>query len=120
MKRLSVILCLLLTAMIASEAWAKRGAPKPVTPVVHNGVKYVAPNDNGREGKIEARDEKTSEKLWDVVIYRIKIDPNLEGDVQWVFITGLAFQENALLVTNEKNELFTLDLKTKKVEKKKP
>jgi len=117
MGKLSVVLCLILTAMIASEAWAKRAAPKPVTPVVHNGVKYVAPNENGCEGKIEARNEKTGKKLWDVLIYTIKIDPNLEQDVQWVFITGLAVQNSTLMVTNEKNEQYILDLKTKKVEK---
>jgi hypothetical protein len=34
-----------------------------------------------------------------------------------VFITGLAVQDNTLLVTNEKNEQYILDLKTRKVEK---
>lgn len=80
MSRLSIALSLMLTA-IASEAWAKRAAPKPVTPVVQNGVKYVAPNESGRQGKVEARNEKTGEKLWDVVVYTVKIDPNLEEDV---------------------------------------
>ena len=117
MTRLSMVLCLMLTAMIASDAWAKRGGPKPVAPVVRSGVKYVAPNGNGRTGRVEARNEQTGEKLWDAVIYTVKIDPNIEEDVQWVFITGLAVRDNALLVTNEKNELFTLDLKTKKVAK---
>ena len=117
MSRLSITLSLMLTAMIASEAWAKRAGPKPVAPVVHNGVKYVAPNESGRQGKVEARNEETGEKLWDVVVYTVKIDPNLEEDIQWVFITGLAVRGNALLVTNEKNEHFTVDLKTKKVEK---
>lgn len=117
MQKLLAVLCLLLTVTIASEAWAKREAPKPVTPVIHNGVKYVVPHDNGREGKVEARNEKTGEKLWEIVVYTIKIDPNLEEDVQWVFISGLAVRDNSLLVTNEKNEHFTLDLKTKKVEK---
>ncbi len=110
MNRLSMVLCLILTAVIASEAWAKRGAPKPVTPVFRNGVKYVAANENGREGKIEARDEKTGKKLWDVVIYTIKIDPNLEEDVQWAFITGLAVRDDTLMVTNEKNEQFALHI----------
>ena len=117
MKKLPILLCLLLTAMIASEAWAKRAAPKPVTPVAHKGVQYVAPNTNVLEGKIEARNEETGKKLWDVVIYTVKIDPSLEQDVQWVFITGLAVQDNTLLVTNEKNEQYILDLKTRKVEK---
>lgn len=116
MNKLSIVLGLILMA-IATQAWAKRDEPKPVAPVIHNGVKYVAPNNNGREVKVEARNEKTGEKLWDVVIYKVKIDPNLEEDVQWVFITGLAVRDNVLVMTNEKNEQFTLDLKTRKVEK---
>ena len=117
MGKLSVVVCLLLAATFASEAWAKRAPPKSVTPVVLSGLKYVASLENGREGKIEARNEKTGKKLWDVVVYRVKIDPNLEEDVQWVFITGLVIQGNALLVTNEKNDQYKVDLKTKTVEK---
>jgi hypothetical protein len=117
MKTLSMLVCLLLTLLISTEAQAKRMPPKPVTPAVHEGVKFVAPNGNGREGRIEALDEKTGKKLWDVVIYTKEIDPNLEEDVQWVFITDLAVQGTKLLVTNEKGEQFSLDLKTKGVEK---
>ena len=122
MGKVSIALSMILAAIIASDAWAKRAGPKSVAPVIHDGVKFVAPNNNGREGKVEARGEKTGEKLWDVVVYTVKIDPNLEADVQWVFITGLAVRGNTLLVTNEKNEQFTLDLKTRKIEKvkKKP
>ena len=117
MKTLSMLMRLMLTLLLAAEAQAKRMPPKPVTPVVHEGVKFVAPNGNGREGKIEALDEKTGKKLWDAVIYTKEIDPNLEEDVQWVFITELAVQGNKLLVTNEKNDQYSLDLKTKAVEK---
>jgi acyl-CoA hydrolase len=104
-------------AAMAAEAWAKRGPPEPVTPVVHNGVKYVAPNQNGREGRVEARDAKSDKLLWGVTVYTVPIDPNLEEDVQWVFIAGLALRDGALLVTNEKNQQFVLDLKTKEVKK---
>jgi hypothetical protein len=117
MKRLSLLLGVLLTPVLVSDAWAKRTSPKPVAPVVLDGVKYLAPNANGREGRIEARSEKTGKKLWDAVIYAIRIDPNLEEDVQWVFITGLAVRDNTLLVTNEKNEQYIFDLKTRKVTK---
>jgi len=117
MGRLSVVLCLVLAATSASKVWAKRAAPKPVTPVVHDGVKYVAPNLGGCEGTVEARNESSDKKLWEVVIYRIKIDPSLEKDVQWVFITKLAIHQNTVQVTNEKDEEFTLDLTTRKVEK---
>ena len=117
MKRLATVLCLTLAALVAREAWAKRTAPRPVSPVVHNGVKYAAPNASGREGRIEARDEKTGEKLWETMIYTVKIDPRLEEDVQWVFITSLAVRDEAILVTNEKNEQYIFDLKTRKVTK---
>jgi hypothetical protein len=117
MGRTSVVLCLILAVTSFSEAWAKRKPPKPVAPVVHNGVRYVAPNLDGSEGRIEARNESTGKKLWDVVIYRIKIDPRLEKDVQWVFITKLAIHQNSLQVTNEKGEEYRLDLTSRKVEK---
>jgi hypothetical protein len=54
------------------------------------------------------------------VIYTVKIDPRLEEDVQWVFITSLAVRDEAILVTNEKNEQYILDLGTKTVKKVKP
>jgi len=117
MRRLLIALCLAVAAMITAEAWAKRAGPKPVAPVVHDGVRYVAPNTNGREGKVEARSEKTGTRLWDVVVYTVKIDPNLEEDVQWVFITGLEARGSFLLVTNEKGERFQVDLKTRKAQK---
>jgi hypothetical protein len=117
MRTLSIVLSLIVAGAFASEAWAKRMPPKPVTPLVQDGVKYVALLDNGRQGIIEAQDEKTGKKLWDLVVYTVKIDPNLEEDVQWVFITTLAARDHALLVTNEKNQQYTVDLKTKKIEK---
>ncbi len=117
MGRLGIALCVLVLSMTASEVWAKRAAPKPVSPVSHDGVRYAAPNLDGTEGKIEARSESSGKMLWEVVIYRIKIDPHLEKDVQWVFITKLAIQQNKLHVANEKNEEYTLDLATRKVEK---
>jgi len=42
--------------------------------------------------------------LWEKRIYKIKIDPFLESDVQEIFI-------------NEKNNIFSLDLETKEVKK---
>ena len=62
MRRLSVCLALLLTVAITGDAWAKRGPPQKVAPIVQDGVKYVAPNASGRVGKVEARSEKTGEK----------------------------------------------------------
>ena len=52
MTRLPVIL--LLTLLLPQLASAKRIAPMKVDPVVYEGIRYVAPNDDGRRGYIEA------------------------------------------------------------------
>jgi tricorn protease-like protein len=117
MKTLATIVIFALTAICATEALAKRIAPKEVKPVEHDGVKYTAPHDNGREGKVVAEDEKTKKKLWDVTVYKVKIDANEEEDVQRVFISGLERHGEKLIVANEKGDSYALDIKTKKVEK---
>ena len=116
-RSLAIALCLVLAAFSGGDAWAKIAGPKPVAPVVHDGVKYLAPNNDGRQGRVEARKADTGEKLWDAVIYTVKIAPNLEEDVQWVFITKLEIAGDKLLATNGKGEQYTLDFKTRKVEK---
>ena len=52
MTRLTVIL--LLTLLVPQLASAKRIAPGKVDPVIYEGIRYVAPNDDGRRGYIEA------------------------------------------------------------------
>jgi hypothetical protein len=96
---------------------AKRAAPKPVPPVVRNGVKYSAPNDNGRIGHVEASDARSGATLWDIKVFEVQIDPKLEEDVQWVFITDLKLEGNSLHVKDEKSRCYNLDLTTKTVKK---
>ena len=94
MKAFSMLLCLGLAAVITCDAWAKRSEPKKVTPVMYEGVKYIAPHVNGREGKTEALNQETGEKLWDKVIYTVKaavditwgLDKNAE---ETFFVCGL-------------------------------
>lgn len=45
---------LLSVLMLPSLALAKRIPAPKVEPVVHEGVRYVAPNDKGTDGYIEA------------------------------------------------------------------
>ena len=47
MTRLAVILLLTLLPHLAS---AKRLSPVEVDPVIYEGIRYVAPNDDGRRG----------------------------------------------------------------------
>ena len=101
--------------LLTSLAFAKRSAPAKIEPVVYQGVRYIAPNDDGRRAYIEAWDVQTNKKLWDLTIFVNRIDPNLEEDVQWVFIKALRFQDGTLIVTPEGGKTYRVDLKTKAV-----
>ncbi len=100
---------------LPSLTFAKRAAPPEVKPVVYQGVRYIAPNDNGRRAYIEAWDVRTNKKLWDVTVFTNRIDPKLEGDVQHVFIKALSIRDETLIVTSERGETYRVDLKTKGV-----
>ena len=103
---------------------AKRSAPKEVEPVVYEGIKYTAPHwvtVNGKRmagGFVEAFDARTKKKLRTIKVYEIKRDPKLEKDVQDVFITSLAIEKDVLVVVNERDERFEVDLKSHKVIRK--
>jgi hypothetical protein len=113
MTRLAVILLLaLLPPQLAS---AKRSAPGRVEPVVSKGIRYVAPNDDGRRGYIEAWNVGSNMKLWELTIFTNGIDPNLEEDVQWVFIKALNLQDGRLMVTSEGGKTYQVDLDTKAI-----
>lgn len=87
-------------------AYAKRVAPAKVDPVIYEGVRYIAPNDDGRRGYIEAWNVKANKKLWELILFTNNIDPNLEEDVQWVFIKALNIKDGRLLVTSESRKTY--------------
>jgi len=113
MTRLAVLL--LLTLVLAQLASAKRIAPVKVDAVIYEGIRYVAPNDDGRRGYIEAWNVGTNKKLWELTIFTNHIDPNLEEDVQWVFIKALKIQDGRLMVTSERGKTYQVDVKTKAI-----
>jgi len=110
-----IILFFAVALLVPTLALAKRSAPAKVEPVIHQGVRYIAPNDDGRRAYIEAWDVQTNKKLWDLTIFTNRIDPKLEEDVQWVFIRTLNVQDGTLIVTSERGETYRVDLKTKAV-----
>jgi hypothetical protein len=113
MSRLTVML--LLTSLVPHLASAKRIAPVRVDPVIYEGIRYVAPNDNGHRGYIEAWNVATNKKLWELTLFTNRIDPNLEEDVQWEFIKALNIQDGRLVATSERGENYQVDLKTKEI-----
>lgn len=117
MKKVLVSIALgVVCVALCSSAEADRLAPKEVEPVIYNGVKYVAPHwgyeygwkQNG--GYVQAWDIKTGKKLWEKRIYEVKYDPQLEKDVQDVFITSLSIEDGKLVVINERNKKFKIDV----------
>jgi hypothetical protein len=109
MKR-ALIAVLIWVAILPVIPSAKR-LPRPkVEPVIYQGVRYVAPNDDGRVAYVDAYDVTTGKKKWKVVIFRNPINPTLEEDIQWVFIRELKILEGNLLVTDEVNYRYLLDL----------
>jgi len=111
----SVLIFVAVALLLPSLSLAKRVAPVKVEPVIHQGVRYIAPNDDGRRAYIEAWDVQTNKKLWDLTIFTNRIDPKLEEDVQWVFIKELNIRDGALVVTSERDKIYRVDLKTKAV-----
>ena len=114
-KKFSLISSLLLATLLAE---AKRGAPAEVLPVTVGNIKYSAPHRNGTHkqmGFIEARDLKSGKLIWSRQIYAVKYDPDLEGDVEDVFIKSITVEGNHLIITNERNSKYQLDLNSLEV-----
>ena len=114
-KKFSLISFLLLATLLAE---AKRGAPAEVLPVTVGDIKYSALHRNGTHkqmGFIEARELKGGKLIWSRQIYAVKYDPDLEGDVQDVFIKSITVQGNHLIITNERNSKYQLDLNSLEV-----
>jgi hypothetical protein len=91
--------------------------PPKVEPAIDNGIRYVAPNDDGRRAYIEAWDVQTNKKLWDLTVFTTPIDPKIEEDVQWVFIKSLSIRDGSLLLTSERGNTHQIDLNTRTVKR---
>jgi len=113
MMRLTLVVSLMVFLPCLTPA--KRAAPAQVKPVIHDGIRYIAPNDDGRRGSIEAWDVQANKKLWDLTVFTNHIDPKLEEDVQWVFINKLDVRGDTLVVTSESGNTYQIDLRTKAI-----
>jgi len=115
-RRIALILAFLVL-LAPSLALAKHVKAAKVEPVIYEGIHYVAPNDNGRRGYIQAWDTKTETKLWELTVYRNFINPFLEEDVQWVFIRKLSIEDGRLKVVDERDREYGVNLKTRVVKR---
>ena len=99
----------------ATTVHAKRIPPKPVTPVIKDGVEYSAPLELMEY--VVAKSIKTNREIWRKQIYEVKFNSRWELENQTIFITHLAIEGEDLIVVNEKWQRFKLDLKTHKISK---
>ena len=112
---LQFLLLLLGLSLALSPAMAKRAIPKPLAPAVEAGLIYSVPHDNERKGIVRATDDASGKLLWETAVFEVKIDPNLEEDVQMVFITSLKLDKGPLKAADEKGRKCLIDPKTGKV-----
>lgn len=109
------VFALCIAAFLPPSIPAKRIAPAVVKPVTHDGVRYSAPNDDGRRGYIEAWDIRANKKLWDLTVFTNQIDPKREEDVQWFFITALGIRGDTLVVRSEGGTTYQINFQTKAI-----
>src|SRR5579863_850507 len=103
-------------ALLAIATFAKRVPPKPVAPVISDGIRYAAEGD-GRDQYVVATDVSTDKVLWKIRVFHTRIKPFLEEDVQWVFITDLKAEGKSLFVRDEKSRCYSIDLTKKRTKK---
>ncbi len=108
MKEICIVFFLLF--LVLPLARAKRVAPLKVEPVTHGGIRYVAPNDNGKREYIQAFDLETGELLKEFTVKRNFTLFWIEEDVQWIYIRKMDIEGDQLIVTDEKNRVFKIKL----------
>ena len=104
---------------------ADRLPPAEVDPVVVGQIKYNVIHwgknrgldQNG--GYISATDTSTGQEMWVLKIYSIEYDPQMEEDVQDVFIKSMSkvWFKNKLKVINEDDNKYLIDLDSKSINK---
>ncbi|MEN9866856.1 MAG: hypothetical protein RL748_2446 [Pseudomonadota bacterium] len=95
--------------------------PEPES-VCHEGIRYEAiPWGKARGlpqngGYVSAFDIETNDELWMLKIYDVAYDGDMEEDKQDIFIDDLRINsEGQLRVSDERGNVYVVDLTTKKV-----
>jgi hypothetical protein len=107
----------------AAKIEKERAAPPEPEPVSLDGTRYESMlwgktrglGQNG--GYLVAIDEASGKELWVLKVYDVVYEKDKEEDKQDVFITSLSLDpdQRTLRVTNEKEQVFLVDLKDRKV-----
>jgi hypothetical protein len=115
--RISTATLLVGLLLLPSLAFAKRPLAPKVEPVVYEGVRYVAPNARGAKAVIEAWDVAAGKRLWQKTIFTTWINPLKEECNQWVFIKELRHDDGQIVISDERDRNYSLNVKTGRVRK---
>ena len=101
------------------EPTASRAPPRPVEPVVIDGVRYCAVlgdiDRDGQFGGILGAFDASNHELWRLRVYESVRVPGLEGDVQDVFFSAMRTEGGLLLIENERGECVEVDTAARRV-----
>jgi hypothetical protein len=112
-KNLKSIFIGFIFIFVFNNTFAKR-LPAPQVPIIHcHGINYEATFSNG--GMVKAYSAKTKNLLWEKQIYKIKYQPDLEKDIQDIYIKTMKIKNKNLIIKDEKGRSYLLNLKTRNV-----
>lgn len=109
-----ISILLLLFCIYLNTAFGYRVIPEPPAPVEYDGIRFEAPAE--KMGYVVAKDIKSGTLLWEKQVYDVNFDPVIEPDAQWVFINSLKLEGKELVVMNEKDERFVVNIDTARKE----
>ncbi len=115
--RYLIAISVLLAVLAPSLVHAKRAAPPNVHPVTYQGVRYIAPNDDGWRAYVQAWDTTTNKMLWEVTVFRTPKNLLLEEDAQHVYIKRMIIEDGELIVVAEEGRAYSIDLQTRAVKR---
>jgi hypothetical protein len=108
--------CGVILILAAGYGQAKRLPPKPVAPVIADGVRYSSEGAGGDQ-YVVAAEVSSGKVLWKVKVFRSHITLRKEIDVQLVFISDLKLVGNILLVRDEMSRCYSVDIIRKRARK---
>ncbi len=110
-------LALIAIVLAQADAEAKHICPR-IEPVLIDGMRFSAPNDQGFRGYVRATDAKTGTNLWEKTIYRVIWRfPLPELDLYYCVITEMKAKDGRLLIQNDRKKWYSLDPKTRRVKR---
>jgi outer membrane protein assembly factor BamB len=105
---------------LLGPAGAKR-QPPPFIPPLDDGIYRFVLRENSQPNKqniykgghVQAYLKVTGEMLWEKYLYKVRLDPSVERDMQDVFVREMYLDNpNRLVLENERGEWFILDRRT--------